>query len=123
MACGGEAGPGVRREGAVAGAATGGEVLGGDKEKREEKRTGEELLRRDCSGDQSARSCRCEERSWRDRGRAMVRGEVDDFGLARWRQSRGGGGAEGMRSMAAPWPASAHGARVWFERCKEARDP
>ncbi|XBI67610.1 hypothetical protein VPH35_046929 [Triticum aestivum] len=113
MACRGEAGPGARREGAVAAVATSGE----------ENRAGEELLQQDCSGDQPARSCHCDECSWRGRGRVTVRGEVDDFGLAQRRQSRGGGGAEGMRSMAAPWPASAHGAGVWFERCKEARDP
>ncbi|XBH78542.1 hypothetical protein VPH35_104750 [Triticum aestivum] len=123
MACEGEAGPGARREGAVVAAAIGGEILGCDKEKREEKRAGQDLLRRDCSGDQSARSCRSEERSWRDRGRATVRGKVDDFGLACGGKAEEGGGEEGKRIMAAPWPASAHDVGFWFERCKEARDP
>ncbi|XBJ01009.1 hypothetical protein VPH35_020762 [Triticum aestivum] len=113
MASRGEAGPRARREGAVAAAATGGE----------EKRAGEELLRRDCSGDQSARSCRCEERSWRVRGRAMVRGEVDDFGLARRRQSRVGGRSRGDEKHGGSMAGFSPRCGVWFERCKEARDP
>ncbi|XBJ01007.1 hypothetical protein VPH35_020760 [Triticum aestivum] len=123
MACGGEVGPGARREGAVAAAANGGEVLGGDEEKREEKRAGEELLRRDCSGDQSARSCRCKERSWRGRGRVTVRGEVDDFGLARRRQSRGGGRSRGDEKHGGSMAGFSPRRGIWFDRCKEARDP
>ncbi|XBJ01008.1 hypothetical protein VPH35_020761 [Triticum aestivum] len=103
MASGGEAGPRARREGAVAAAATGGE----------EKRAGEELLRRECSGDQSARSCRCEARSWR----------VDDFGLARRRQSRGGGRSRGDEKHGGSMAGFSPRCGVRFERSKEARDP
>ncbi|KAF7079180.1 hypothetical protein CFC21_083451 [Triticum aestivum] len=98
MACEGEAGPGARREGAVVAAATSSEILGGDEEKREEKHTGQELLWRDCSSDQSARSCHSEEHSWRGRGRATVRGEVDDFGLARGGKAEEGAEQKGRES-------------------------